>query len=176
MIWQPCCQIIAKRRAARQRRLSARGRIAPYKCHLVRLRRKDKMSFRHLLAFLFTLLSRRPVPSPIPRCGMSRAARRGLSAGLGACAAAGPQLAHAGNRRRAVAQRCLSSSRCPRTRRRWPQLQRPDPGQGFLPPGQSLRAQLHPAALADYDAAVADGGPAAGRRWSASGPGWPASS
>ena len=30
--------------------------------------------------------------------------------------------------------------------------------QGFLPPGESLRAQLHPAALADYDAAVAMAG------------------
>ncbi len=29
---------------------------------------------------------------------------------------------------------------------------------GFLPPGESLRAQLHPAALADFDAAVAASG------------------
>ena len=30
--------------------------------------------------------------------------------------------------------------------------------QGFLPPGQTLRAQLHPAALPDYDAALAASG------------------
>jgi uncharacterized protein YbaP (TraB family) len=35
--------------------------------------------------------------------------------------------------------------------------------QGYLPPGQSLRGQLHPAALPDYDAALAASGlPAAG--------------